>query len=262
MGLTGLGYSLPASFRLRTTNSPFSDEKIRRRLQTGYWYFLGGMGIVFGIMAFVLNNPQARKNLYQYGSDTLMSGMLIVMFPTTQLLSAATTDEYARQHACYLVFFGALGMFFTSFLLPPGILVRRGMLPLSGMVLSQALICSAAPNPWFMQYFCLFGGALGLLSGWTMAHALYGKSFRQFEFIWHAFLAGFGSYVAMNGVHRQIAHGAGDRVYDPVYYSVSYFMPLEPERLYESYTWSEKDYSYRYGGEVVLIEDEDNDNKN
>merc|ERR1719499_1515633 len=97
LGLTGLGYSLPASFRLKTTPSPFSDERIRRRLQKGYWYFLGGMGIVFGIMAFVLNNPQARKTLYNYGSDTLMSGMLIVMFPTTQLLSAATTDEPGRQ---------------------------------------------------------------------------------------------------------------------------------------------------------------------
>lgn len=61
----------------------------------------------------------------------------------------------------------------------------------------------------------------------------------------------------MWGVHRQIAHAAGDRVYDPVYYSVSWFMPLEPERLHDSYLWQEKDYSYRYGGEILSLEDND-----
>eukprot|EP00494_Astrolonche_serrata_P028060 UN28325 len=156
--MTSAGYKMKPSFRLKTSQSPFSDYKIQNRLRTQFFYLLAGFAISGAVVAIVLKTPEFKRTLYNYGPDNIMSASLIGAFPTCALLSAFGPEQWAAQHTAYAAWFICFGFFLTSHMLVPGVLIRRGLLPFLGMVGSITITLTSAPNPYFMQYFSLVSG--------------------------------------------------------------------------------------------------------
>jgi len=226
LGISAFGYTLKPSFRVKDSVSEFSDHKIRDRLRQTYWHLLAGFAIMGVVVLMCMRNPEWRRSLYAFGDDEVFAGCLTLGIPAYFTAIYTKPENTALLYISTLVFWLSMGFAQVSALIVPGVLYRRGLWPMMSMLTSISLTCSAAPNPWYMQNFSVINGTLGMGAGWAIAHALYGRHYKQFEIFFHILCWTLGVYLAFTGVHEQVSHAMTQRVYPVQAYPLSFFTPV------------------------------------